>query len=219
MYCVPPHFLGRIIIVVWRIIHLSIKQKAEGGFTMKHKTKIKTIWLLITLSLILGGCIAEKYKPVPNMANLEISFADSLWNGKNIPAGQQCDRFGGDGATPRLIVKNIPAGTNALIMEYSDKDYPPMDNGGHGKIGYKITTGTQHVTIPSVPGHTFDLPKGFFLVSAQKAPDWDKAGAYMPPCSGGKGNLYYVTVKAVYDAPEGKQSQLLGKVRLTLGRY
>jgi hypothetical protein len=206
---------------MWNIVHLSTTQKSKGGFAMKHKTKIKTLNFLIFLSFILCGCIAVKYKPAPNMVDLEISFTDSLWNGKKVPAGQQCSRFGGNGATPPLMVKNIPAGANALIMEYSDRDsqYRYMDNGGHGKIGYNITPGTKQVTIPSVPGHTFDLPKGFFLVSAHQAPNWDKAGAYMPPCSGGKENLYYVTVKAVYDAPEGKESQLLGKGRLTLGRY
>jgi hypothetical protein len=138
-----------------------------------------------------------------------------------VPVGQQCNKFGGNGATPSLMVKNIPNGVNALIMEYSDRDseYRYMDNGGHGKIGYMIMSGTKQIIIPSVPGHSFDLPKGFFLVSAHQAPNYDKAGAYMPPCSGGKGHLYYVPVKSVYDAPEGKESQRLGEGQLTLGKY
>jgi hypothetical protein len=186
---------------------------------VKHKTKTKTLCLLISLSFILGGCLSGKYKPVPNMTNLEISFTDNQWTGKTIPTGQQCRKRGGKGGTPPLMVKNIPAGANALIMEYSDRSYQPMNHGGHGKIGYTIVIGTQQVTIPSVPGHTFDLPKDFFLVSAHKGSDWDTAGAYMPPCSSGQGNLYYVTVIAVYDAPEGKESKLLGEGGLTLGTY
>jgi len=153
------------------------------------------------------------------MADLEILFADSIWTGNKIPKGQQCNKFGGNAETPKLVVKNIPARTNALIMEFSDRSYQPMNSGGHGKIGYNITPGIQQVTIPSVPGHTFDLPKGFFLVSAHKGSNWDKAGAYMPPCSGGKGYLYVVKVKAVYNAPKGKESQLLGEAELTLGTY
>lgn len=153
------------------------------------------------------------------MTDLDISFADSIWTGNEIPKGQQCRKFGGNAETPRLVVKNIPAGTNALIMEYSDRSYQQMNNGGHGRIGYNIASGTQQVTIPSVSGHTFDLPKGFFLVSAHQGGNWDESGAYLPPCSGGKGNLYVVEVKAVYDAPEGKESQLLGEGKLTLGRY
>jgi len=153
------------------------------------------------------------------MADLVVSFADSKWDGKQIPNGQQCNRFGGSANTPSLIVKNIPASPNALIMEYSDKSYAPMDFGGHGKIGYTIETGAKEVTIPSVPGHTFNLPEDFFLVQAHQNPGWDKAGAYMPPCSGGTGNFYSVEVKAVYDAPEGKESQLLGTAKLPLGTY
>lgn len=153
------------------------------------------------------------------MADLGVSFSDSKWNGKEIPAGQQCNKFGGNAGTAPLTVRNIPGGTNALIMEFSDRSYQPMNNGGHGKIGYSISANTQQTNIPSVPGHTFDLPKDFFLISAHQGSGWDTAGAYMPPCSGGKGNLYTVNVKAVYDAPEGKESQLLGEGKLTLGTY
>jgi hypothetical protein len=203
------------------VVYLSTLNfiKFRGGTTLRNKNKLKTLFLLMALTLILDGCIAGKYKPTANMAGLDISFADSIWTGKEIPKGQQCSRFGGNAETPKLVVKNIPAGTNALIMEYSDRSYQPMDNGGHGIIGYYISSGSQQVTIPSVPGHTFDLPKGFFLVSAHQGSTWDKAGAYMPPCSGGNGNLYVVKVKAVYDAPEGQESKLLGEGNLSLGRY
>ena len=186
---------------------------------MKHKAKIQNISILIFLSFLMIGCVTSKYKPVQNIVDLQISFANSLWNGKKIPAGQQCSKFNGNGATPMLKVANIPYGANVLIMEYSDMNNPSMNNGGHGKIGYNFTQGTKEVTIPSIPGHTFDLQEGFFLVSPHQAPAWDKAGAYMPPCSGGKGHFYYVTVKAVYNASKDKEFQLLGKGRLTLGRY
>ena len=87
-------------------------------------------------------------------------------------------------------------------------------------IGYRIPPGTTEATVPSVPGHTFDLPEGFFLVAAHVNPSWDKAGAYMPPCSGGRGNRYDVTVKAVFEAPDPKnESKLLGKADLTMGNY
>jgi hypothetical protein len=117
-------------------------------------------------------------------------------------------------------VKNIPAEAIAVIMEYSDKDYLPMDNGGHGIVGYKIAQGKGEVNIPSVPGHTFSLPEGFFVVSAHSNPAWDTAGAYMPPCSGGKSHVYYVTVKAVYQpASKDQKQKLLGTGKLILGNY
>ena len=179
------------------------------------------ICLSVTVSFFFIGCVTTgKYKQAPNLATLEISFSDSIWDGKRVPEGQQCNRFKGNGATPRLTVKNLPPGSNAIIMEYSDRSYAPMDNGGHGKIGYRIPKGTTEITVPSVPGHTFDLPEGFYLVAAHANPTWDKAGAYMPPCSGGKGNFYAVTVKAVFDAPsKDEQSSLLGKGEIDLGRY
>ena len=182
----------------------------------------KNIFLIIFLFIAFAGflaasVLAEEYKPVANLAKLEISFADPEWDGKAIPISQRCG--GSNASTPRLIVKNIPVGTNAIIMEYSDRDWPPMDDGGHGKIGYWILEDTTEITIPSVPANTFDLPGGFFLVAAHAGGHF-KPGAYMPPCSGGMGNRYYVTVKAVYQAsPETKEFKLVGQAVLELGRY
>lgn len=183
-------------------------------------SKVKIALILCSmLALTLTGCAAGKYKPVPNPSQLEVSLADPLWDGKNVPKGQQCNRFSGQGQTPVLQVKNIPAEANAVILEFSDRDASHMDNGGHGMIGYKIKNNAGEVSVPSVKGHTFDLPQGFFLVSAHNNPSWDTAGAYMPPCSGGRGNRYYVTVKAVYDAPEGQESKMLAKGQTNLGSY
>jgi hypothetical protein len=87
-------------------------------------------------------------------------------------------------------------------------------------IGFSFFIGACEKTIPSVPGHTFDLPQGFFLVAPHANPAWDKAGAYMPPCSGGRGNYCYVTVKAVrYVSPDDKNPKLLAIGELSLGRY
>ncbi len=145
--------------------------------------------------------------------SMMVSFISAGWDGKTVPKGQQCNRFGGKAGTPELNVSMIPAGTTTLVMEYSDQDYRDMDNGGHGKIGYTLKKGQQEVTVPSVPGHTFDLPTSFFKVAAHAAPGWDTAGAYMPPCSGGKRHRYYVTVKAMAN------KKVLAKSRLDMGKY
>ncbi len=149
---------------------------------------------------------------------LKASFSDAAWDGIKIPAGQQCARFGGKGATPIIKVEQIPEGTNALVMEFSDQTYQPMNNGGHGKIAYRIVSGSKQTTIPSVAGHSFDLPAGFLLIEAQRAPTWDKAGAYLPPCSGGNGNTYAVTVKAVKEA-NGKIGAILAATTIKMGQY
>ncbi len=185
---------------------------------MPHSTKTGMLAFLAIILLVLTGCTA-KYKPVENLTSLEVNFADPMWNGVKVPPNQQCNRFGGAAETPRLAISNIPADANAVIMEYSDRDAAHMDNGGHGKIGYKIPAKAKNVTVPTVKGHTFDLPADFFVVAPHASPSWDTAGAYMPPCSGGRGNRYYATVKAVYEAPEGEQSLLLGKGKIELGKY
>lgn len=188
---------------------------------MRNKT-LHIVSFLIAFALFIAGSItANKAVADSDAAKLEVSFLDSLWDGKTIPDGQQCERFDGDNpSTPRLLVKGIPAGANVIIMEFSDRSYPPMDDGGHGKIGYRIAEGTTEVSLPSVPGHTFNLPENFFTVSDHQAPDYDTEGAYLPPCSGGRGNSYYVTIKAAYQASAKKKKfKVLGQAVLELGRY
>lgn len=133
-----------------------------------------------------------------NVFSLDAKIADAAWNGIKVPEGQQCQKFGGKNpSTPKLIVSEIPENTNELVLEYSDRDSDRMNNGGHGMMSFTLDSPKTEVQIPSVPGHTFDIPSAFKMIEAHRGPGWDKAGAYMPPCSGGKGHAYYVTVKAV----------------------
>lgn len=128
---------------------------------------------------------------------LEAKFTDMAWDGVTVPAGQQCQKFGGENpATPELMVSGIPEGTTTLLIEYSDRDSERMNNGGHGRMTYMFEP-TDTVTVPSVAGHTYELPASFAIVEEHRAPTWDTPGAYMPPCSGGKGHAYYVTLKAL----------------------
>ena len=150
-------------------------------------------------------------------ADLEVGFMDEAWNGMKVPEGQQCQKFGGHGRSPELRVSNIPEAADLLVIEFSDRTYTPMDQGGHGKIGFGIEAGAGAVDIPSVDGHTVDLPAGFLVVSEHKAPSWDKAGAYLPPCSGGQGNEYYLTVRAVHQM--GDEKHELASATLEMGTY
>lgn len=175
----------------------------------------------VALALSLSGCVAYSYKPTDNMSELRLSFAEPIWDGKHVPAGQQCHRFGGvNPKTPVIKVTNIPVAANAIVVEFSDRSYTPMENGGHGKIGYEIPKGSDTVLVPSVMGHTFELPDGVFLVSAHRNPSWDDAGAYMPPCSGGSDNSYYATVKAISRTTvTGDKPLLLGEGVIQMGSY
>ncbi|MDO6565401.1 hypothetical protein Q4488_18675 [Amphritea sp. 1_MG-2023] len=149
-----------------------------------------------------------------NTFALDAKFADARWDGKHVPTGQQCLKFGGDNpATPALTVSDLPPGTNVIVLEYSDRDSQKMDNGGHGRMQYTVNTSASQVTIPSVAGHSFDIPAEFKIIEAHRSPGWDKAGAYMPPCSGGKGHAYYVTITALQD------DNVSASTLLEMGKY
>ena len=187
---------------------------------MKLGTEIKLV-VTLAVSLVLYGCAGETaYRPFTILYDLKISFTDNTWNGKTIPTGQQCPTFGGKGSTPGLTVENIPPQANALILEFSNKSHLPLDKGGQGRIGYRFNPGTHKIVLPPVPGNTFDLPRPFFVIAAHRKPFQSKPGAYLPPCSGGKGNYYYLVVKAIL-LPESLEipAELLGQGKITLGRY
>lgn len=186
--------------------------------------KLKSIFLsfsTIATTAILAGC-AGGYEPVPNMAKIDAKFADKSWNGEKIPKGQQCQLFSGKGATPKMMVSNLPAGTNAIIMEVNDLNYAPLStNGGHGKIGFWIKEGSTSVTLVPVPGHTSkNLPEGTFIERASMSKGRYATSGYLPPCSGGRNHMYTATIKAVYKAKkDDEKSKLLGETSLNLGRY
>jgi len=165
---------------------------------------------LSALSLFFTTSIdAEQHQSDINLIALKLSFADKEWDGKIIPKGQQCKEYGGNGASPRIKVKNIPSRANKLILEFSDATYYPCDNGGHGIIGYQIPEGTTEIVVPSIPGQTFNLPDGFTMIKEHcGAKLWMQRGAYIGPCPG-RGNQYYVVVKAVDESPENSKPKLL----------
>lgn len=151
---------------------------------------------------------------------MKASLADPAWNGEAVPDGQQCQRFGGtDPRSPTVRIENIPAEAEAIILEFSDRSFARMDEGGHGKVGYLLDGDKDAITVPPVPGHTEELPEGFFVAQVHRAPGWDKAGAYLPPCSGGRGNVYFVDIKAVTLEEDREVSEILGETSVQLGKY
>ena len=155
--------------------------------------------------------------PLAAAADMGVAFVDSAWDGKTVPEGEQCGKFGGSGRSPELRVSGIPSTADSLMIDFSDRSFVAMDNGGHGKIAFSIEAGVGEIVVPRVDGHTLDLPAGFTVVAAHQAPNWDKAGAYLPPCSGGRGNGYYLTVRAVHQT-DGEQ-EVLAEVELEMGKY
>ncbi len=163
----------------------------------------------------LAGIYPAAANPLPA---LQVTFADPAWDGRTIPVGQNCRRFQGHGDTPPLQVEGIPAGANAVLIEFHDESFRAMKNGGHGIVGYR-TTGPS-VRVPAIPGETVDgLPPGAFIEVPHRGGDYGGPG-YLPPCSGGSGNLYTITVKAVFKSDtDPAANKLLAQTRMDIGRY
>jgi hypothetical protein len=154
----------------------------------------KLVYGVVALAITVGFTGCGKYDPVPNMAKLNVKFADSKWDGKTVPKNEVCGRYNSkDAKTPRLLINNLPSTTNKIILSFSDETYTKMSNGGHGVISYKIIEGTKRIEVPSVQSETFNLPTNFKSVQSHgSARNTD--GAYLAPCSGGRGNTYSITL-------------------------
>lgn len=180
---------------------------------------ISTIAVLVSL-FALVGCKATHfgYAEPGELAPLSVAFADAKWTGGAVPADEVCKKFGGaNSASPRLNVSGIPSGANALLIEYNDLSYPALSsNGGHGAVLFTLPGAVANVTVPSVPAQTMEVPQGFTMVK-KSGGDWPGLtnGAYLPPCSGGRGNTYAAIVYAV----NTQSKTVLAVGRITLGRY
>jgi phosphatidylethanolamine-binding protein (PEBP) family uncharacterized protein len=138
---------------------------------------------------------------------------DAPWNGKQVPAGQNCRIFGGAGSTPPMQVAGIPAGTVWLVVEFNDRDFGPLSkNGGHGIIGFPVRGSS--AKLPAVPGMTDKLPGGARVLAKARSTGNYASPGYLPPCSGGRSHRYFAEVKAVDSA-----SKVLAQTRVEMGRY
>ncbi len=152
---------------------------------------------------------------VASVANAQ-SFTAELgapWNGIDVPDGQQCHLFNGNGATPIIVLQGLPEGTAQMRVEFNDKSYGPLaNNGGHGVIGFQVSG--PNAVLPAVPGMTEDLPAGAEVLAAARSSGQYASPGYLPPCSGGRGNRYMADVIAL-DASGSE----LARVPVELGRY
>lgn len=160
----------------------------------------------LALTLATGAAFAQ--------AELEVAFADPIWTGEAIPEGQHCPLQGGEGATPALEISGVPDGTTQIHVAFNDETYTPMDDGGHGTIGFDVTPEDGIVSLPSVPGATEELPEGVFIAAPNATSGDFTTPGYMPPCSGGQGNTYSADITAI-DA----NGNVLANGYIVLGTY
>lgn len=167
---------------------------------------------LFLLSLIVAGTVHAE-------DSLTVSLSDPAWNGKKVPADQVCKKFGGTQASsPMLSVEGIPAEADALVLSFNDESYTPMDKGGHGIVRIAHNKGAT-AQVPAISGETDTLPAGVSVATKHRGTGWSgTGGAYLPPCSGGRGNTYSVDVSAVKKSADGT-SVTLAKGKIIMGKY
>jgi len=188
------------------------------------KIFLSTVALALSLSFNAGSDTSNngpKYKISKDRVELNVSFGDKKWDGKTVPKDEICsDHHKGGGNSPALTISNLPKKTNYIILSFSDETFKGMRDGGHGVLGYIVKEGSSSVTIPSLKGETFTLPIGFDSIRKHQGEQFGKkGGAYLPPCSGGHGNLYSVNLKAVERPSDKGEYILLGDTNISLGRY
>jgi hypothetical protein len=162
--------------------------------------------LIILSTLVVSGSLFA--------SDLSVQFSDSKWDGITVPKDEICSNYNTKaGSTPPLKISNIPSNTAKIVFTYSDKTFTKMDNGGHGILSYKVDA--NEVEVPALMGETFELADGFEVVTAHTGTRFKKTpGAYLAPCSGGKGNTYKVEINAVDSA-----NNSLATTELVLGKY
>jgi hypothetical protein len=179
--------------------------------------------LFAVVLLVIGGTAASQQAARPAMranpeetpAGMGARLADVAWDGKVIPAGQQCRRFGGQGGVPRIAVDGYHSGAQVILLSFNDESSEQMASGGHGVIGLRING--RYATVGGVPGETSLANQGSFVVANNRG---GEVPGYLPPCSGGQGHLYSVTVMAVTWADTNPASyRVLNETRVELGRY
>jgi phosphatidylethanolamine-binding protein (PEBP) family uncharacterized protein len=176
---------------------------------------------LLAIAALTGCASTGGYQAVAtDLPGLQVTLADTRWDGERIPEEGICSNFGGDDLSPPLLVRNIPAGANAIIVQFNNLDHPARArNGGNGSIGYWIgdRTATQ---LPPVTGYSVRLPDGAFIEQGARATGAFASQGYLAPCSGGKGHRYVADVFAVHKATgPGQTNRLLAEQRISLGRY
>lgn len=182
--------------------------------------RIAVLLAVVVLGLSLAACKRTFFgnELVETPGTLTLAFADAKWDGKTVPADEICKPYGAKNPmSPRLTVSGIPAGADTLVVEFNDLTYTPLSSGGgHGAFSLAAPKGATSLTVPAVPGETTQMPAGVTMVK-QHGGDVRGlgAGAYLPPCSGGRGNLYQARVHAVDSAAH----RVLAQGEIKLGRY
>lgn len=201
---------------------------------MRHFS-LTILFLSLTLSLV--GCTIGTSLPSPDETGfietpriilkgpashdkLKVEFAaKSGWNERVVPGTALCHREQGiSGATPTLHVTNIPAGANALIVEFNVENRHNLSyDGALGKVGF-YHQGSEEAWLLPVKGETKTLPDYAFSAALHRVESIE-ATPYFPPCRILGVDLdYFALIYAVqiddFEAPENRRILASGRIRL-----
>lgn len=154
------------------------------------------------------------------VAKMQVEFMGDKWDGKAIPGDEICIRQGGRGHTPPLRVRNIPNGTDFLLLEFNDAtNFEDSYDGALGKIGV-WHDGTAELHIPPIFGETNKLPSFAFAEKLHEG-EFSKGVIYMPPCNSGPKHDYFMKIKAVdlKKTNSGTRKIVLDEFILPLGKH
>ncbi|MDQ7069447.1 MAG: hypothetical protein Q9M48_01640 [Rhodobacterales bacterium] len=97
-------------------------------------------------------------------------------------------------------------------MGFQSKVNLKPGRGVRSAYGYPVRGNS--AMLPAVPGLSTKLPGGVQVVKPARGTGRYASKGYLPPCSGGRGNNYSATIKAV--SATGK---LLEKITIGIGKY
>ena len=108
----------------------------------------RRVAFLVWLTVVCVLSAQAQHEGQEAAGGLGVAFVDSAWGGDSVPEGQQCQKFEGTGKSPEIEVTGIPSGANAIVLEFSDRSYQPMDNGdeGAGLVGVLGASATRIVS-------------------------------------------------------------------------
>ena len=183
--------------------------------------------IVVVVALAIAGILAwafsgqTDYPVVGEVGELQVAFADPEWGGDALPEGMWCDRYDGSNAmSPSLLVAGVPTDANAIVVNFNDEMVFFLDEGGgHGAIGFWVQPAAE-IRLPSVPPNTRELGAEIFVEHGPLIPFGIMGRGYLPPCSGGMGNLYSAEVLAVFKSEDDpSENRLLARGYIALGHY
>ena len=121
------------------------------------------------LFLLVFSALASNFLVVSaNAAELKVVFLDAKWDGKKIPANQQCIKQGGvNPSTPKVKVTGIPSGAKSILMIISDWGHGSA--GAHGILRFKVADGATEMVLPAIAESATNFPSG---VSVEQGESW-----------------------------------------------